>query len=262
MGAVNIGVGGLIAGFLLVLIPLVISYYFKLRMAKETVWSIVRMSVQLFLVGIFLEYIFALNNAWLNLGWLAVMVMAAILSAVRNSRIKFRLIFWPILIAFTLPTLLILFYFNGLIIRLDYLFDARYLIALSGMLLGNVLGVNITAINSFYQEIQSQSKLYLYRLAMGGTHMETLQPFFRKSFRLSLLPTLAKTATIGLVSLPGMMTGQILGGSSPATAIKYQIMIMIAIYVAGVISVLFSLLLTVRQCFNGFGILKDDIFRE
>lgn len=261
MGAIDISTAGMIASFVLVIIPLLVSHYFKLKMEKDTIWSIFRMSIQLLFVGFFLEYIFALNNVLLNLGWLSLMIMAAVFSAIKRSKIKTKIIFLPTVISFSIPTILMLIYFNTFITRLDFLFDARYLIALGGMLLGNVLGVNITALNSFYQEIKTQNKFYLYRLAMGSSQRETLLPFFRKSFHISLLPALAKTAAIGLVSLPGMMTGQILGGSSPTTAIKYQIAIMIAIYVTTVISALFTLLFTTKKCFNNFGILKSEIFK-
>lgn len=188
------------------------------------------------------------------------MIITAIFSAISRAKLKFKIIFVPILIAFTTSTLLILFYFNAFVIKLDYLFEARYLIALGGMLLGNVLSVNITAVNSFYQEIRSQHKFFLYRLAMGANQREALEPFLRRSFQLALLPALAKTATIGVVSLPGMMTGQILGGSSPATAIRYQIAIMIAIYTCGALSVLMTLLLSTKKSFDSYGVLKENIF--
>lgn len=262
MGAVEISITGLILAFLLLVIPLVISYRFKLGMVKTTLLAIGRMSIQLVLVGFFLEYIFSLNNAWLNLTWLLIMIMTAIFSAISRAKLKPSVIFWPVLAAFTSSTLLVLFYFNSMVIKLDYLFEARYLIALGGMLLGNVLSVNIVAVNSFYQEIRSQNKFFLYRLAMGASQPEALAPFFKRSFQLALLPALAKTATIGIVSLPGMMTGQILGGSSPATAIRYQIAIMIAIYTCGTLSVLLTLLLSTKKSFNNYGILKENIFAK
>jgi len=262
MGAVEISFTGLLLGFLLLVIPLAISYWFKLGMSKTTLWSIGRMSVQLALVGVFLEYIFALNNMWLNFAWLMLMIMTAIFSAVSRAKLKFKIVFGPISIAFIISTLLILIYFNAFVIQLNYLFEARYLIALGGMLLGNVLSVNITAVNSFYQEIRSQNKFYLYRLAMGASQREALEPFLRRSFQLALLPALAKTATVGVVSLPGMMTGQILGGSSPATAIRYQIAIMIAIYTCGALSVLITLLLSTKKSFNAYGVLKENIFSK
>jgi len=262
MDAIEISNTGLLFAFLLLIIPLLIDYKFKLKMTRPTLWSIGRMTIQLALVGIFLEYIFNLNSFWLNFLWLMLMVITAVFSAVNSSKIKFKVIFWPVFVAFFFPTLVILLYFNACIIQLDYLFEARYLIALGGMLLGNVLSVSIVAINSFYQEIHSQNKFFLYRLAMGSSQPEALAPFLRHSFQLALLPALAKTATIGIVSLPGMMSGQIIGGSSPTTAIRYQIAIMIAIYVCGALSVLLSLVLSNKNCFNSYGVLKENIFKK
>lgn len=261
MDTIDISNLGLLFAFLLLVIPLIISYGLDLRMNKDTIWSVGRMSIQLALVGIFLEYIFKLNHLWLNLIWLLIMILTAVFSAINSSKIKLTVIFWPVVFAFAIPTLVVLLYFNSLVVQLDYLFEARYLIALGGMLLGNILSVSIVGINSFYQTIRSQNKFFFYRLAMGSTHNEAIAPFMRNSFQLALLPALAKTATIGIVSLPGMMSGQIIAGSSPATAIRYQIAIMIAIYVAGVLSVLLAILLANKKCFNDYGVFKEDVFK-
>jgi putative ABC transport system permease protein len=75
------------------------------------------------------------------------------------------------------------------------------------------------------------------------------------------LPTLAKTATMGIVTLPGMMSGQIIGGSSPSVAIRYQIAIMLAIFTSGALSTLLTLVLSIKSSFNNFGVLKSNIFK-
>ena len=82
----------------------------------------------------------------------------------------------------------------------------------------------------------------------------------RESIQLALKPTIAAMATMGIVALPGMMTGVILGGTSPDVAIKYQIMIMIAIVVSTISSVFLTIVMTLRSCFTASGILKTDIF--
>ena len=74
-----------------------------------------------------------------------------------------------------------------------------------------------------------------------------------------LKPSLASMATMGIVALPGMMTGVILGGTSPEVAIKYQIMIMIAIIVSTITSVILTILMTLRVCFNRYGVLRQDV---
>jgi len=258
MDTIDISVLGLIAAFALIIPALLADQYFQLGLRRDSLTSIAKMSLQLMLVGFFLEYIFQQNSWWLNLTWFALMVGTAVFSTVDRAKIDLKPIWWLILITFAIPTLLVLIYFNSFIIRLDYLFDARYLIALGGMLLGNVLSTNIVAINNFFQNIKDQQKYYLYRLAMGATRKEALAPFFKQSVQLAISPSLAKTATIGIVSLPGMMSGQIIAGSSPSTAIKYQIAIMIAIYVASMLSVIMTILLTSWKSFDGCGMLKQS----
>jgi len=262
MTALNITPTGMIFAFALLIIPLGISYRYHLKLIKNTLISVFRMSIQLFLVGIFLEYIFKLDNPWLNLGWLLLMIFTAIISATNKLKLKTNIILPPITAAFVFSTFTILLYFNHFIIHLDQLFSARYLIGLGGMMLGNVLSMNIVALNTFYQDLKTNSKLFLYRLALGATQEEALLPFLRRGFKMSLLPILAKTATTGIVSLPGMMTGQIISGASPNTAIKYQIAIMIAIFVSGSLSVLLTLLFSIRKCFTPYGTLKKNIFKS
>lgn len=254
----NLGLG---AAFLLLLIPLGISFFWKLKLARESMWAVGRMSLQLFVVGFFLEFIFEKNQTLLTLGWFLLMVLTAVFSASGNSRLKLRVILEPIILAFIFPTLGVLLYFTTFIIQLDQILSARYLIAIGGMLLGNVMSANIVAVNNFYQQLRTQKKYFLYRLGIGATQSEALRPFVKNSFQLSLKPILAKTATIGIVTLPGMMSGQIIGGSSPTTALRYQIAIMIAIYVAASLSVLLSLWLSQKKCFTQFGVLKEEIFK-
>ncbi|MFP4259379.1 MAG: ABC transporter permease [Desulfovermiculus sp.] len=116
--------------------------------------------------------------------------------------------------------------------------------------------------NNFYQAIKTNEKAYHQSLAYGAGLTEALTPFFREALRSALAPTLASMATIGLVSLPGMMTGVILAGSDPFTAIKYQIGIMIAIFSGTSITVFLGIRLTVRNSFNSYGILDHNIFRD
>ena len=87
-----------------------------------------------------------------------------------------------------------------------------------------------------------------------------MQPFFRRAVRSSLTPIIGSMATLGIVSLPGMMTGQILGGALPLTAAKYQIAIMIAIFLAMVCAIGLNLRLSLASAFDEFGLLRQDIF--
>jgi len=128
--------------------------------------------------------------------------------------------------------------------------------------LGNSLRGNIIGVSSFYKSIKRNERRYLYRLSVGASLYEALKPYFRAGMITSLQPTIATMMTIGIVSLPGMMTGQMLGGASPMVAIKYQIAIMIAIFVSVSMSVALMILFTIKSSFNGYGVLKKGVFKD
>jgi putative ABC transport system permease protein len=262
MGAVDISVFSLSLAFLLFIIPVLLSRVYKLGLIKPLLNSTLRMSIQLILIGIFLKYLFEWNNTLLNILWLAVMILVAVFSAIRSSSMKVAKFLVPAAVSFSLATFLIVLFLNVAVIRLDYIFDARYLIVLGGMLLGNSLRGNIIGISAFYKNIKKDRKKFLYTLSLGAAFNEAIIPYLRESVQLALKPTLAAMATMGIVALPGMMTGVILGGTSPEVAIKYQIMIMIGIVVSTITSVFLTILLTLPVCFSKYGTLNYDVFTE
>jgi putative ABC transport system permease protein len=262
MDTVDLPITALLIAFALFVIPVAISWFYRIGLTRSLLYATARMTVQLILIGVFLKYLFRWDSALLNILWLAVMILVAVVSAVRQSSMKLAKMLYPAFISFSLATFLIILFFNIFVIRLDNIFNARYLIVLGGMLLGNSLRGNIIGISSFYRNIRKDRKYYRYRLSLGATFSESIRPYLRESVQLALRPTIAAMATMGIVALPGMMTGVILGGASPEVAIKYQIMIMIAIVVSTILSVVLTILMTIRSCFTRYGILKDDIFAE
>jgi putative ABC transport system permease protein len=222
--------------------------------------SVVRMVLQLVLIGIFLKYLFQWNNAYLNIVWLLVMIAVATFNVTKKIKLTLRTFLVPIFVSFTTATLLVVLYFTVFILRLENIVDARYFVVIGGMLLGNSLRGDIVGINNFYTKIRRNEQRYLYRLSLGATVMEALGPYHQESLVSALHPTIATMATMGIVFLPGMMTGQILGGVSPVLAIKYQIAIMIAIFVSTTLAINLTILFTTKTCFNAFGVLKKDIF--
>jgi len=259
-GAENLSLFSMIMTGVLFIVPLVFIIKLKLGIVKNILVSTVRMTVQLLLVGVFLEYLFRLNHWAINILWLLIMISVAMFSVLKNSKLQVSKVGLPVLSAFIVANMVVVIYFNYFIVQLDYIFDAKYMIAIGGMILGNSLRANIIGLGDFYKTLNKDEQRYLYQLSLGASRKEALMPFVRQSFLSALNPTLANMATMGIVSLPGMMTGQILGGSVPLVAIKYQIAIMIAILTSTVLSILLSILMTVRRAFNQYGILNKDIF--
>lgn len=190
-----------------------------------------------------------------------IMITVASMHSIKSSSLRLRPLFIPIFISVALPQLVVLMTFNLLIAGIDNLFDAKFIIPVGGMLLGNCLNGNIIALNSFYEGIKDDEKRYNYTLMLGASHNQALLPYMRRSLLRSVNPTIASMATAGLVALPGMMTGQILAGSLPITAIKYQIAIFVSILAAKYFSVLLSLLITRTKGFTPFHMLNKEIFQ-
>jgi len=152
--------------------------------------------------------------------------------------------------------------FTGLILRCENLLDAQYAIPIGGMILGNCLRADIVGVRTFYNSIRTNEKSFHNSLAQGALLHEAVRPFITEACQSALAPTVATMATIGLVSLPGMMTGVILAGADPLMAIKYQIAIMIAIFSGTAITVTLGIRLTMRSAFNHYGVLKGSVFRD
>ncbi|MDK2892339.1 ABC transporter permease [Methanohalophilus sp.] len=262
MDAVDIGYFSLAACFLLLTVPFLVSHYLKLGMIHDTVVSASRMIVQLAFVGVFLTLLFDLNSSIVNLLWLLVMILAATHSSINDVGLDLKKLLLPIMVSFIAGNFLVILYFNTFVVELENLFDARYLIPIFGMFLGNSLRGNIVSINNFYDTIRRNENRYLYSLSLCAKKHEAILPYARKSLKLALKPSIANMSTIGLVSLPGMMTGQIIAGSSPILAIKYQMAIMIGIYVSTVMTVTIGIFMTIRSSFDDYGILKEDVFKS
>lgn len=262
MGSKDLSTLSLILALLLLIIPLLFNYYLSLNIGKRIVIAVARMCIQLFLIGIFLSYIFELNNVWLNSLWVLVMILASTASVISSSNLQLKTFSIPIFLSISIPVAAMLLYFNTFIVRLDNIFDAKYLIAIGGMILGNLLSGNIVGLNNFLSNVKKAEKKYLSVLALGADRHEALRPYISESIKASVNPIIASIATIGLVSLPGMMTGQILGGASPAVAVKYQMAIMIAIFVTRIISIWLALIMTIRAGFDNYDILKRGLFKE
>ncbi len=242
--------------YLLLLIPLGISWYLRLGILQAMLVAVLRMTIQLNAVGVALIYVFRWDNTWVNIAWVVVAIGFATYSALKTSGLNLRRFAVPVFLALLLSAGSILLFFNGVLLDLDKIFTAQYLVIIGGMLLGNALKGIIIGIGDFYKTIREQRDRYRYYLAAGAGQLEALAPFFREGLKAALNPSIASMATMGVVFLPGMMTGQIIGGSSPDTAIRYQIAIMIAIFVCITLAVVLTILFSVGRSFDAYGNLK------
>lgn len=239
-------------GLLLLIIPIYFLWKYKTGIVKATIIGSIRMVIQLFFIGLYLKYLFYYNNPWINALWVIIMVMVAAETALTRTQIKRSILMIPISIGFLVTVVLIGFYFLVCVLKLDNAFSAQYFIPIFGILMGNMLSVNVIALNAFYSGLQREQQLYYYILGNGGSRFEALTPFIRQALIKSFSPAIANMAVMGLVALPGTMIGQILGGSPPDIAIKYQLMIIVITVSASMLSLIITIALASRRSFDEY----------
>ncbi len=258
----DIGITELIIAFATLIIPIVFFIIFKIRLIKSVLISVVRMALQLMLIALYLEWIFKLNNVWINSLWVIVMIFVGVFTSIKRVGLNRKLFVAPLFISGLTTVVIVDAFFLGYVLKLDYIFDARYFIPITGMVLGNALNHNIVGMSTYFTSLNEKSDLYYFLLTNTSNTKLALRPFIGEAIKQALNPMIATMSVIGLISLPGMMTGQILGGSSPAVAIRYQIMIMLAIFLGCVLNLFLSVIISNRFIFDGYSRLKQNIFRK
>lgn len=249
------------AFLLLFTIPLIVFHLLRLKLSRKLLVAVIRMVVQLSLVAVYLETLFRWNHPLINGLWILVMIFVANLSIINQAGLSFR-VFAPICFMSLLVTGAVIYASFLVLLKPEVLLHSRYTIPLVGMTFGNLLRGNIVALSRFFADLIQRENDYIHWIALGATRFEALRPFFRRAVQAALAPQIGTMATLGLVSLPGMMTGQILGGSSPAVAIKYQIMIMTAIFTAVSLSTFLSIRFSMSKVFDLFDRIKPGLMKE
>ncbi len=231
---------------LTLIIPLTINYIYQLELAKEIGFSVFRMATQLALVGLYLEFVFQLNSLLLNSLWIILMICIGSSSIIAKAKLPKKRLLFPVASGLFIGLLPLVTLLSAVIIQPTPLYSAQYVIPLAGMLLGNSLSGNIIALQNLFSAFKERKDEYYAAIALGASSQLAALPFARVAMQKAFAPIMASMSTTGLVTLPGMMTGQILGGVHPMVAIKYQLLILIAIFVMMTLSVTITLQLTLK----------------
>jgi len=210
--------------FIPVLAVVIIMYKWSLNV-KSAFYAISRMLVQLMVIGYFLAYIFEADSVWVVLAVVTVMVFASSWIALRTTKIKRTLLYKKTLYSVVLGGGITFLLVTQAVLNLNPWYSPRYVIPLAGMIFASSMNSVSLAVERLTAEIERNVD---YQQARNT------------ALRTSLIPITNSLFAVGLVSLPGMMTGQILSGISPLVAVRYQIMVMCMIFgSAGISSALF-----------------------
>lgn len=224
-----ISYGQLALSALLILVNVGLSMALKLGLARSLVIATLRMVVQLLLIGIVLEWLFTQDNPWVIVVISLVMTSVAGMAAVNRTQQRFVGIYWNSLLSVLASSALVTGFAMAGIIQVQPWYDPQYLIPLLGMVLGNTLNGISLGLDRFMEGLASQQDQVEMLLTLGATRWEAAHHQVRDAIRVGMIPTINSMMVMGLVSLPGMMTGQILAGANPIDAVRYQIVIMFMI---------------------------------
>ncbi|WP_040285390.1 ABC transporter permease [Sporosarcina koreensis] len=229
-----------------VLIPLLLSKTLHLGLEKDTLIATIRSAVQLIAVGFVLKFVFESEHAV----FILLMVLLMIGAAVQNARHKGKAvkgITWKLFVTFAAIELIT----QGVLLGLHIVpATAQYIISISGMVIGNSMVLAILFLNRFTSEIESHRDQTELILSLGGTPKQSINRQLLKAIQASMIPTIESQKTIGLVQLPGMMSGQIIAGADPIQAVQFQLLIVfLLLSTAAMTSVLLGYL-SYRSFFN------------
>ena len=234
---IALGYSDLALGALLILLDAGLALYLRLGLARQIVVAGVRMVVQLGIMGMVLTSLFAQVSPLFTAIAATVMIcFAGYEVASRQDKPLNGLWNWGLGTgAITMSTILVTVLALFTALRPDPWYDPHYAIPLLGMILGNTMTGIALGLNVLTGGAVSARPGIEAQLMLGATRFQALAPMVRKSMRTAMLPIINTMAATGIVSLPGMMTGQILGGVPPVEAVKYQILILCL--VAGAIGI-------------------------
>lgn len=247
----DLGLGPLASCSLLLSIVVVVSRVVGLELEGRLIVSAVRCAVQLTLLCAFvLKPMFSKNLPVYVFPYLAAILLLAASEASSRLTYTYVGIRLHFLAAFAVGAGSVLAFAVVFVLRLSPWWDAQYLVPISGMALGNQLTATAIAVDSFLSELAEGTDRIQLRLSRGATWKEAVLPPLRKALTTGLTPTLNSMAVQGLVFLPGMLTGQLLGGQPPLEAGLYQVMIMYMVTVSGSIASCGTLTLAALTLFD------------
>lgn len=241
----------LVSAYIFILILLIIVKVKGIQREKEILISSVRMTIQLMIVGYILAYVFGNANPVFTLVILALMLIFAIYNIYQRAKIPLnKELKKKIALSMTVGVIATLIYFILVTLNVKPWYNPRYVIPIAGMIIGNTMtGVSL-GVNTLLEGMHTKKQMVESALMLGAKPNEASRPIINQAFDSAMLPTINSMVGMGIVFLPGMMTGQIIGGASPIQAIRYQIAVMLGIVGGASLTVLLFVQIGFKAFFN------------
>ncbi len=233
----------------LLLLVILLSVWKKIGVGKEFAIAIAKGGTQLFLIALFLTFLFS-SELWYIPIWALIVSMVLIggyTSAKRAADMpKAYQVTTPAILLGSTVVLLVL-----AVTQAMPLFP-QFIIPLAGMVFGNSMAICSLSLERLTREIRMNRAIIETSLSLGATAQQALEGFGRLSIRASLIPTIDRLKTLGIIFIPGAMAGLLIAGTDPLVAAEYQIIVFLMIIGGGIITALLVVYLARKKIFNEF----------
>ena len=260
-GVVPIGPWQLALAAVFMVVVGAISIALQLGLVKDLAWATVRTYVQLIVLGLVLRWVITNDSWFIVVTLLALMVVMATRIVIQRAPDAPAGLYGRTGLALFVSGAAVTFAVTGLVIGVDPWYRAQYVIPIAGMVIGNSMtGIALT-LERVFEDMDKRAPEILGLLALGATPWEAARASVRTALRAGLIPTLNSMAAVGIVFIPGMMTGQILAGADPLDASVYQIVVMLMVAAATAVGSIMAAMLTYPRRFDADGVYLDRPYR-
>ena len=231
-------------GLVLILVVLVVSVWQRLDLERPVAWATVRATVQLVLVGLLFTAIFESGHApWYASAWCVVMVIVAgAVVARRSGEAPDRYWLGTVAIAITVGVVLLVIFGFGI---LDH--EPVAVVVIAGITIGNTMPAVVQAVDRMRSQLREQAGQVEAMLALGFRGADATRPIVQQVIKLALVPQIERTRVVGLIALPGAMTGLLLAGVDPVDAVLVQLVVMFLVLGSMAVAVSFVALALGRR---------------
>ncbi len=260
-GVVEIGFGQLALSTAFVVVVGVLSVRLALGLERDLAIATVRTYLQLIALGLVLRWVFRIDSPLLVVAIIVLMMAAAAHTIVRRAPDAPPGILGSAMLTMLLTGFTVTFAVTGLIVQVEPWYEARYVIPIAGMVLGNSMNGIALALERTFADLDARAGEVLALTALGATPREAAGDSVRIAIRAGLIPTINSMAAAGVVFIPGMMTGQVLAGADPLAASYYQVVVMLMVSAATAIGSVLAVLLSYRRRFDAEGVYLEKGYR-
>jgi putative ABC transport system permease protein len=243
---IEVSLGQVAASLALIVLAIAVSFWRRAELERDIAVAVVRSFVQLTAIGYVIKLIFDADNLVFVFALLTVMVVFGAITARGRAR-GVPQPFWPLLIALTIAGGATL----GVAVGLG-IFDAeaRYLVPVGGMVIGNSMTAAAVALNRLGDEVKDSAGRIEAVLALGADSTEAIRPALTRSLRSAMIPLVDSTKTTGIIFFPGTMVGMLLAGAEPVDAVRLQLILLWLLLGSVALAALTAVLLAYRNFFT------------